>query len=108
MEQPDKWILMCFEQDGTEKSYAVFGSWAGGYLGSGAWKRSSQIRKVVRDDNGFTITTQSGNTYVVGFETVGVTAFGLSVVSQVEGAKGVRVIYDMKENLEILGDLSDV
>lgn len=105
---PDKWILMRYDIEAEPVSYAVFGVWYGGYAGSDSWKRSSPIQKVVRHEDRYEITTLSGNTYILGFNNIGTSNYGLSVLSQVRGKDGIDILEDEKEIELILGSFVNV
>ena len=59
---PDKYtILEIIHEDGNY--YKVFGSWAGGYLGSDNWRMNSGIERAVVKDGTISFIGYSGSEY---------------------------------------------
>ena len=65
---PEKWVVLKIGED----VYKVFGSWAGGYLGSDSWKLNSGIKKVAQDENFYYFYGYSGSCYKCGKKQYGV------------------------------------
>ena len=61
-EAPERWVIV--EIAGSEETYyKVFGSWAGGYLGSDRWKLNSGIVRIEEDDDNYYFYGFSGSCY---------------------------------------------
>lgn len=77
---PDRWVLV--EVQSSKGPYLkVFGSWAGGYLGSDSWKLSSGTTGVQREGSSFVLPQESGSTYYVGEGGHGTTGYGGAVLA---------------------------
>ncbi len=61
-ETPENWVIMKITNN-DETNYKVFGSWAGGYLGSDNWKLNSGIKLVEEDEDNFYFYGYSGSCY---------------------------------------------
>ena len=78
---PDRWYILKITEIETGKiHYRVFGTWAGGYLGSDAWKMNSGITEVTELNSCYEFLGSSGSTYLVHKATYGTTGYGSMVL----------------------------
>ena len=68
----DKFTLLEIKYE-DEVIYKVFGSWAGGYLGSDSWRMNSGIERAVCDSETISFIGSSGSTYKCNLLSEGVT-----------------------------------
>jgi hypothetical protein len=61
-ETPENWVILKITNNG-ETVYKVFGSWAGGYLGSDNWRINSGIKSVEEEGDYFYFYGYSGSCY---------------------------------------------
>ena len=78
-ETPERWVILKIPGN----NYKVFGTWAGGYLGSDRWKLNSGIEKVEQDDDYYYFVGFSGSCYKCHKKGYGIaTSYGLSVLNE--------------------------
>ena len=97
-EEPERWVILKILNNG----YQVFGTWAGGYLGSDRWKISSGIAKTEQDEEYYYFTGFSGSCYKChkkGYGTA--TSYGLGILNDIiEQSNGkVELIETVEEML---------
>jgi len=79
-EIPERWVILKLPNN----VYKVFGTWAGGYLGSDRWKLNSGIEKIELDEEFYYFIGFSGNCYKChkkGYGTA--TSYGLGVLNKI-------------------------
>ena len=92
MEKPDKWLLIK-----TPKCYKVFATWHGGYLGSNSWRINSGVESFTEDGDFFLIKGFSGSIYRCHKRSYGTTAYGASMLTQIEKSKDFKILESWKE-----------
>ena len=91
---PDKFTILEMKYE-DETIYKVFGSWAGGYLGSDSWRLNSGIERAVVDGDSVSFIGGSGSTYNCNLSSEGVAgAYNMSQLSAFldEYSDRVRVV----------------
>ena len=76
-ESPEKWVILKL----PNKTYKVFGTWAGSYLDEDRWKLNSGIDKVEKDIDYYYFIGFSGSCYKCHKKSYGTAStFGLTVL----------------------------
>ncbi len=79
-ESPERWVILKLPNN----NYKVFGTWAGGYLGSDRWKLNSGIKEVRQDDDFYYFIGFSGSAYKCHKKSYGTaTSYGLGVLNDI-------------------------
>ena len=100
-EIPERWVILKL----PDNNYKVFGTWAGGYLGSDRWKLNSGIEKVEQDDDFYYFIGVSGSCYKChkkGYGTI--TSYGAGMLEHLLkiGEGKVGLMEDMDDWSEII------
>jgi len=97
-ETPEMWVILKIETAG-EINYKVFGTWAGGYLGSDRWKTNSGIISIKQDADYYYFIGFSGSCYKCHKKTYGtITSFGRAVLNEIlEKGDGHIVVLNDQE-----------
>ena len=103
-ETPEKWVIIKIENG--EALYKVFGTWAGGYLGSDRWKINSGIVEVKQDENNYYFIGFSGSCYKCNKNSYGtITSFGLGILNNfIEKSNGRVVVLNENQAFETILD----
>jgi len=79
-ETPERWVIL--KLDGGY--YKVYGTWAGGYLGSDRWKLNSGIERVEDDEDHYYFIGFSGSCYKCHKKAYGtITSTGVGVLNDI-------------------------
>ena len=88
---PHRWILLRYHNE-----YAILAG------STNDWRRSSAIQNVVKLDNGFGVTTQSGSRYHLNIENFGLSLMTADILSLLENSKNVEPILVQEQAERIL------
>ena len=80
-EKPERWVIVWI----GDSDYKVYGTWAGGYLGSDRWKINSGIEGVEEDEDYYYFLGYSGSCYKCDKKGYGVvTSYGVGVLDKMK------------------------
>lgn len=104
-ESPDRWVIVKVTSPQSKGTFKVFGTWAGGYLGSDRWKLNSGITSVDLSQDRYYFYGASGSCYMCYKKGYGfATSYGQGVLLDlIEKGTGVEII-DQGFNIELLED----
>ena len=97
-ETPDRWVIIKILED-NKIFYKVYGTWAGGYLGSDRWKMNSGIDKIEEDNDYYYFIGFSGSCYKCHKKTYGtITSFGLGILNDfIDKSNGKSIVLNENE-----------
>jgi len=98
---PERWVILKL----PDNDYKVFGTWAGGYLGSDSWKLNSGIEQVEQDDEFYYFIGFSGSCYKCHKKAYGtITSYGAGMLEHLLkiGEGKVSLMDDMDDWSEII------
>jgi len=86
-ETPEKWVILKISSEvdsEIEENYKIFGTWAGGYLGSDSWKINSGIKRIEEDENSYYFYGYSGSCYKCSKSGYGIiTSYGYGILENI-------------------------
>jgi len=94
---PDNWVIIKIK--GDDPHYRVLAGWSGGYTQGSSWKLNSGITQMVRKDDYYLISGQSGSMYMCHKEAYGLRLNNAYVWQQLVDKYG--------EKVELMEELTD-
>lgn len=101
---PDKWVMLKFNYDGTI-IYKILASWYGGFARGDSWKLNSGITKIEEDGQLYRFHGSSGSVYQCHKATYGMNAYTHGVFASFE--KQVADANDPTITMELLPETTN-
>ena len=91
---PHKWLLIKITNN-DKAYYKVFCCWYGGYLDSDSWRICSGITRIEENEYSYIFRSINGSEYVCSRNGYGISAYGLSIIKNMENEQNIDIFYKM-------------